>query len=657
MSDMQIVFDGKNPIVVSDFVAYSSKKYSSWEGIKSTPKLEETWKWNCLTLNYAITKPNDIIKYVISAPTGTGKTENIISYCAMLPNDINVLISTSLIDEADKIASHINFEANRKKAVAYHSESNQDISTAATYPIVVTTHQFYKKNYNGGVNWELMIKTRNLLIIDEALDTMKEISIEDTSILRAFTIFLYLSKQTRFKNNPRFMKELKYLKDDFNTLSNSPIGTNLITSNKFWNLCDENGSSVPILSLEFDKYKIFSEIVGNPNLDGESSTKLNKIGYSLKYSEILTGRNDKTLNSTIREELVNTINNLNKLKNRQVYITSNNGNKSFNRVTDDMFKKPVVIFDATAQVSEVYKLRKKYYKDLHMVKQIGNVRDYSNVNLYTTINKTGKFSINIQTASDILSSVTLGKRTLVVTHMQNESYFMKAKENLFKKSTKIVEIAHWNAITGLNNWHDFDTCIIAGLNHKPKYYAQNRTIITTDNESTAFGASQNRFNTLIEDTVIISEVIQAMNRIRIRKIINSDIDGACDKANIYLIIPKGKNLIFKKLIQQEMTNIKIKAWKLQSSIIDNYTDTHFASVISYLDGNLKIGDKIPVYDVRNKLNINADSFKSMLGSDAEKQQIVRDNINDFGYDIVGIVEKDNRGRNRKLPIKYFVKVI
>ena len=662
MNDLRILFGGcAAPILPADFVNRSALKHSSWEGIDSTPKLEETWTFNCLTLNFAINYPDEIRKYVISAPTGTGKTENLISYCAMLPDNIKVLISTALIDEADKIASHINFEANRKKAVSYHSNSNHDMLIAATYPVVITTHAFYKKNYSGGAECNFMMNSRDLLVIDEALDTMKEVSVEDTSILRAYTIFLHLSKQQKFQQSPRFIKELKYLEQDYSTLINAPVGTNLISSDKLWNINNTDGIPSQILSIEFNKYEMFAEIIGNPNLDGETSTPLNKLGYVLKYSKILTGINDETLNAKIREELVGTINNLNQLKNRQVYVTSNNGNKSFNRVTDDMFKKPVVIFDATAQVSEVYKLRKKYYDDLHMVYRVANVRDYSNVALHTVIAKTGKREINIDVAASILKSLKLGAKTLIITHQDNEAFFEESFKNLFPTSKNTVEVVHWNAITGLNNWHDFDTCIIAGLNHKPRYYAQNRTLINTDTEDTAFGANQNKFNSSIEDTVMISEIIQAMNRIRIRKIINSthedDTEGKCNPANIYLTIPRGKNLIFKKYIQNEMPNIMIKDWNLTSVIVHENPTSHVSSVISYLNGNLQTGAKINVYDVRNTLKINTNSFKSMLGSNKEKQDDFKELLQDYGYDLIEVMEQDRRRRNKKLPTKYFFKII
>jgi len=644
---MALLFTTPMTVDVTKFIAKFTKKYTGWGGIV-TPELETTWKLNCQILNHTINNPTKVMKYVVSAPTGSAKTENLITYCSMLPDGVTALISTNLTDDADEIAAKINNEKGKVFACSFHSKNDVNLLTAATYPVVVTTHEFYKKHYAGTPEWDFMVDNRNLLVIDEALDTMKELSVEDTAIARAILIFSHIQKWKKFKNMPRFSKELQYLKDDLKTLNDSKAGTNLIRSDKIWKLT--GGSK--ILSIEFDKYKIFSEILGAENMDGEKNTSLNKLGKALKYSYILTGINDESINKMIKQELKETIDNLNQLKNRQVYITANIGNKSFNRVTDMMFKKPLVCFDATSTVNKVYSLREQYHKDIDRVEQVKNIRNYKNVSLHKIIDKTGKDNIDKNVATNILSSVKLGNKTLIVTHKKNESFFEQVKEDMYPSKT--IEVAHWNAITGKNQWHDFDTCIIAGLNHKPEFYAQNRVIINTDTETTAFGVIQNPLKNAIADSAMIAEIIQAINRIRIRKVI--DDKGNCDKANIYVMLPQYKDMAFVRDIKKEMPHIKIKEWKLKSATAIKEGKSHFDVVVKYLVNNLKDGDKIYINTVRDKLKIKDDSYRTMVGKTEGEKQEFKNKLYDYGIEI--IEQSDgSRGRERKkYPKRYYSKI-
>ncbi|HEY9128335.1 MAG TPA: hypothetical protein VIN02_00705 [Sulfurovum sp.] len=647
MTIEQLLSTPQNPVKADNFIEKFKSKYNKWNAV-TTPELETTWKLNCQILNHAINHPEKNIKYIVSAPTGSAKTENLITYCSMLPKSVTALISTNLIDEAENIAKKINAEAGETVACAFHSSNKISPSEAADYQIVVTTHAFYKNHYTGGDIWSILGEDRNLLVVDEAIDTMKEISVEDAAITRAITIFSHLGKQKKFKSNPRFAQELKDLKGELKILENSDEGTNLISSDKMWKLAD----GTAMLSLTLRKYIIFSEILCGDSLGGETSASLRSIGKATKYYHILTGINDQAMNKEIKDQIKETINNLNQLRDRQVYITANNGNKSFNRVTDMIFKKALVCFDATASVNKVYSLRAEHYGDIDLVEKVEGVRNYANVTMYTTTGETGKKDIDIKRATDILNSVNLGKKTLIVTHKQNREYFTQAKENLYPEKT--IEVAHWNAITGLNKWKDFDTCIVAGLNNKPKSFAQNRTIINTKGEKIAFGPKQQILNTAIEDSTILVEIIQAINRIRIRNVI--DDQGNCDKADIYMILPRYKELDYKKVISDEMPNIVIKDWSLSTNTPNKKGDAHADIVIEYLKNNLKDGEQMAIYDVRDKLNINRDSYKSMFGSSKEKQEAFEERLKLHGLEIIKLFEKDSRGRERKTPTKYYRKI-
>ncbi|WP_415405746.1 DEAD/DEAH box helicase family protein [Sulfurovum sp. CS9] len=657
---MAILFMGREPIAFDDFLFNFKMKYSQWTDFKvirtktlagpRSSKLETTWKMNCKTLNFAIgdNARGRVMKYVIAAPTGSAKTENLITYCSMLPKDITALISTNLTDEADKIAEKINDEARDSRAVSYHSKKSKEeileIEEVAKYQVIVTTHAFYKNHYTGGEKWQKLGEDRDLLVIDEALETMRELSVRDDSIRRAITIFEYMQKSNLLKGDLKFAKEIQLLRDELQVLANYSGGTNLIT--------DENTNVLrckftPLKSME--KYPLFLKFFVKAQAKTiKIDPKFKKYFNTLNFNHIISGIKDSSANDILKKELIETIVNLNIMsKLGQVYITSNQGHNSFHRVTDMMFTKSLVCFDATATANKVYELRSKYYNDIHMVAPTEGVRNYSNVTIHTTAGRTGKKSIDKDLVANILQSVTLGNKTLIITHNQHKSLFVQEATQNY--SDKTVEVAHWNAITGLNDWQNFDTCIIVGLNHKPKSYAQNRTIINTDSEETAFGEEQDILNNSIENSAILAEIIQAMNRIRIRKIIN--LDGNCEPADIYIILPNDQKTVYEKQIAGHMPNIQFKDWVLKSAKHTGLATANFDILIQYLESNLKRGDTIEKKNIVKVVGIKPESFRTMMGKNSFQQQKFRENLHKCGFEIKEII-----GKGRKTATQYFYKI-
>jgi len=333
----------------------------------------------------------------------------------------------------------------------------------------------------------------------------------------------------------------------------------------------------------------------------------------------------------------------------QVYTTSNSGYRSFNRVTDMMFKKSLVCFDATAEVNDVYKLRAKYYNDIHLIQKHPNVRDYSNVILHTIHGVTSRDAIDTKVVATALANARLGNKTLIVTSKINKSLFLQEALNTYPN--KIIEVAYWNAITGLNNWNDFDTCIILGLNNKPKSYAQNRLLIGTQSEDIAFGEDQNALNASIEDSAILAEIIQAMNRIRIRKII--DHNGSCESANIYLVTPYRKEALFRQQIKGQMPNIQIKDWNVVLVEEVKPIVANFDVLVQFLDDRLKSGETISRKEVLKATNINPNSFRTMMGKPSQPDKVKKfhDNLRKSGFETIEVKEK-----SRKTATVYFRKI-
>lgn len=624
------------PIDPKSFITQFEKKFTNWG--KITKELKETWEQNCLVLNNVIAQKDTALKYIVSAPTGSAKTENTITYCAMLPKSIKVLISTNLIDETDRLVNDINKEANETRACSFHSKNDITLHKAASYQIVVVTHAFYKKHFAGDKQWDKLAENRDLIIIDEALDTMRESSLTTSEVNIAFNLFEILFMEKEYADNQSFYRELSTIVNDLDEmnaiLEQYESGTTLVRSDTKIDIAEEGTPPCEITLFKFRKYFLFRKLLSS-----------NKI----KFNKLLTGVDDESNDYLIGNNILATIVKLDDFADRQVYITANKGEYSFNRVVDFTPKQSLVCFDATADVNSIYDIRQEHHGDIVKVPRIKGVRNYSNVNLHVVVLKTSKEAITSEIANMILANVSLGDKTLVVTHKSNEKHFASLATNQYKE--KDIDVAHWGAITGLNKWQDCDTCVIAGLNHKPHAYTQNRTLMST-NEIIAFGSEQNNLNQKIETSNLVTEIIQAMNRIRIRKV--SDTSGGCDTANIYLTLPSRDNSTYLHLIKEHMPNINILNWEIPDNI--GGVVVSFGNVVAYLQKNLKVGDKIKITTPREALGINRETYRNITGKSQEQKQEFKDKANQLGFDIVEIHEFDDRGRSRTRPTKYIQRI-
>lgn len=641
-----------NEYIQSDEFVESFKV--KWDGFGnvSSPELEQTWKNNSLAMNKCIedNQQGKINKYVVSAVTGSAKTENIISFTAQL-DEIGVLIVTNLREEADRLAHDINVEAGKDKAVSFHSAYSSDKKPAKNYPfetdiekaitfqIIIVTHEFYRRNYMGTDRWDTVVADRDLIAIDEALDTIVSVSIDAGDISNIIQIGNVLKTYKKYKSDKEIQIALDWLENkDYQLLNKDSIsalgnGTKLLHSEKS------------------DLRKMYNEITDE---DIEiMKGRYNKLitvfltDKSIQPTRIIMRYQNDALDEIMRERLANKLDILQKMTNTQLYTTSNRGTRSFHSVSDEVPNKSIVCFDATSNVTETYKLRAKYHEDLKLIPKVDGVRNYQNVKINTAQSRTGqeafKKSDNVKV---ILSSVEFGKKTLIVTHKANKGQFMDIIASNDELKDKEIDIAHWGALTGLNTWNDYDTCVIAGLNHKPIHYSQDRAIINT-NEDTAFSnEEQGELNNRISQTNLISEIIQAINRIRVRKTIDSD--GNCDSANIYITLPSYNNSFYLKHLKDEMPNAKFSNWSFDGAItLSESNEGHLPSIIAYLEGNLNGLDEISIYRPREDLHIAKDSYSRIIGRKAFEQR-----LNDFGFQIIKKKAFTTRGKEKKTMDKY-----
>jgi len=186
-----------------------------------------------------------------------------------------------------------------------------------------------------------------------------------------------------------------------------------------------------------------------------------------------------------------------------------------------------------------------------------------------------------------------------------------------------MSVAHWGALDGSNEWNDHDTVVIFGLPYKPKrwsasvfmgYQGMQSTAWLQDKKLRKFKKHED-IRIAIDDGKMTSEIVQAVNRVHCRKVI--DKDGNCPKTDVFILLPtenKAKTLL--DGISSEMPEIRIADWNYNSqkqmkrgrkSGRGNWDE----SLVAYLK-KLNVGDKIAASKIRDTLVINTETWKDIV---------------------------------------------
>jgi hypothetical protein len=174
-------------------------------GNVSSDALRKTWGQICYFFQKHIQNhetPDNKKWYILSPPTGSGKTESAIIYASMLSELSNedhpgMLIVTRLRADCERIANRINSFGSRRTAVAHHAESDTVLKELSEHPVLVITHKayelaigflglegkaelqskwtFFRHWDKGRSDWdEFTAPGRKLIVIDECIDLVDD---------------------------------------------------------------------------------------------------------------------------------------------------------------------------------------------------------------------------------------------------------------------------------------------------------------------------------------------------------------------------------------------------------------------------------------------------------------------------------------------------
>lgn len=521
-----------------DFAVRMEQHWVNTLKLISSPALLQQWTVTATTFQQAITDTinKSVTPWrVLQPPTGSGKTQGAIVYAAMQAelnaasehNPVGILIVTRLIAEANKIAEEINSHAGRAAAVSHHSAKPATPEEIHSADVLVVTHQAYVNATEGLSNhqpdrWQLFMAWRGgrrlLTIIDEALDSIVE-HYKVTADKLSMTLG-YIPLDIRLAH-PEEVQALETLLDLLTACAEAPVSDQRC-ARFVWDYATTRPPERVNLNPLWEAMK--------------------RLPYDLMIDS--EENNDRRLK--IAKQVKEVFQEAQVLMDQWAYYIQQGSEHSINSsalLVPTWLPGPVVL-DATASSNLLWELLED---NANIIPTPPNVRDYSNVKLHVArATGLGKHSMTRRGAKRVPRVLTALEREVG----SERSVFMvmhKAVEDsqeTFEHHFKQLHVGHWGAIDGRNDWADCDTVVILGLPYRDRIWSANTFCALQgpqDDEwmqEPAWGEHRNVLK-LMEQKQLSLAIIQAVNRIRCRRVI--DAQGRSLTADIFVILPEGKD--------------------------------------------------------------------------------------------------------------------
>jgi hypothetical protein len=224
-----------------------------------------------------------------------------------------------------------------------------------------------------------------------------------------------------------------------------------------------------------------------------------------------------------------------------------------------------VVLDATAGVDLMYQLMEDR---AYIIPTPPGVRDYSNVVLHVTrSSSTGKTRMEElattrfpQLQANLAKRLSGDRKVLFCVH-QHVEHLVPTQVDL---GVAEVASAHWGAIDGSNSYKDFDTAVIFGLPFRGHIWETNvffafQGVRDDDWHDNPSWKEHTNVRELLQRRHLATSIIQAMGRVRLRKVIDGH--GRCAPTDVFIVLPAGeRGTEILRYIRQELPNISVQDW-------------------------------------------------------------------------------------------------
>jgi hypothetical protein len=489
---------------------------------------------------------------VLNLPTGTGKTQGTMLYCAMMADvpyvhHPGVLLVVPRIEDADSIAANINGLSNRTDyATSYHSKKGQLVArdNLADFPVLVITHSAYHiamQRYDAHAfnqTWpalnEWQSTGRRLVVVDEA-PTLVDTAHIGLDELRQT---LGALPQTVRDDHPVACKILS----DLVATAESAAGDGTCSERLLPRMRPAEGGKVDFSALmKSMRFVRFDEQSGTPD------TTANQRLYATHCDRLKAVQN---------------------LMDGDMYYARVQGKITlhFARLAVPEGFKGAVVLDATASVNVMWEL----FDRATVLPRVKGVRSYKVVTLHVNRGQNlGKGYLTKHTdrvllpVMDDLNVRLAGRDVFFATHKSIEQQVLSVPTT-FNRA-----VGTYGSIDGSNTWKTCDTAVILGIRSMPDTWTANmyqgfQGMQDTDwfqSKRRPFGDHEDiRSSLKLGQTRV--ELIQAINRVRCRTV--NDAEGNCPKTDVYVLLPEGAvgDYLLKGIVDS-MDGVVVEPWVVE----------------------------------------------------------------------------------------------
>ncbi len=540
------------PVNPDTFVSVMNDHWGSNLNNAVSSKLQETWRLLVTTFNSSIYDSTlDVSDQwkVLQPPTGSGKTQGLIIYLSMLSEadpDVGALIVVRLKAQADDVVDQINKRTRQDIAIAKHSGTETSIEEASTKQVLVITHAAYENSlealsegtstaFKNHMNFNGV--DRSLVVIDEAIDIVRTSRLELNS-LKALEGQIPIEVTDEYPREIKSLQLLRQMLIDVRAVQKSD-------GHKSAMLWAEQKGLVSVL----------------PLIKGLKSQR---------WDHRLFKRHDSNFQREFTKDIVEKLNAADELIAGFAWYSKQGTEHSLNTaklILPESVSSGVVL-DATASQNLIWELFGDKAKIIATPK---GVRDYSNVTLHVSrhqgvgkgkmLKEANKRSALLMT--DLPKRIPSSHRVLIVCHKGLVEHLKQ-----FKHSFKGLAVTNWGAIDGRNDWDNYESVVIYGLPYRSPIDSRNAFMAVQGPQNSEWLSSKEKrgFNghtdvlSAIENGYLTVSTVQAMNRIRCRRVI--DTNGSCKKSDVFLVLPTdsaGDAVL--GAIKKEMPGIQEDVWE------------------------------------------------------------------------------------------------
>ncbi|MEY9357834.1 hypothetical protein ABH994_000555 [Bradyrhizobium yuanmingense] len=541
---------------VDRFTLHWTKKFD----MPASEPLRKLWRIMANTYQQSIiaTAQGRLTRWrVLQPPTGSGKTMGAVVYSAIQAElnaslidgiqPVGIMIVNRLKAQVDDVVSDINAYVGRQVAIADHTDHRATPEQLNDSDIVVITHEAYtraNKTLSGvkAERWKRLTRWRGgqrlLTIVDEALANVVEhsrVKLDD------LTLLIGLIPQELRLAHASEVQALEILRDSMlaqaDTNDALEVGTSLVWAQ----------GEAPV----------------SANLT-ELRTAMRQLPYDKQIGKDddkerlrLAMRHDKVLGAA--EALLDQY--------ALIAVSGNQHSLNSAALAVPLELPGPVVLDATAGVDLMYQLMEDR---ADIIPTPPGVRDYSNVTLHVartaSIGKTkmedlaGKRFPQLQ--ANLNERLSADRKVLFCVHKHVE-HLVPTQADL---GVTEVASAHWGAIDGSNDYKDFDTAVIFGLPFRDRIWGTGVFFALQGVQSDEWHDSPTwkehaNVRELLQRRHLATSIIQAMGRVRLRKVV--DKQGRCAPTDVFIVLPTGeRGTEILRYIRQELPNISVEDWPL-----------------------------------------------------------------------------------------------